>query len=129
GAGRIELIVTVDRDIDLLAHRFPRVGVGSPHVAQLRAVQRVCESRRGDPQHRVDIIFERGEPSGICLMRCAQSRHDAASSMFTQMPCEYIGMASRNGPPSSAETGCPSSFPARSHSAMSIPLMVGMWAR
>src|SRR5260370_987544 len=49
--------------------------------------------------------------------------------MSTPMPCEYIGMASRKGPPSSAHTGRSKSFPARSHSAMSMPLIVGMYAR
>jgi hypothetical protein len=37
-------------------------------------------------------------------------------------------MASRNGPPNNVEIGAPSSFPAKSHSAMSIPLMVGICA-
>jgi hypothetical protein len=44
------------------------------------------------------------------------------------MPWEYIMMESRKGPPSSALTGAPMIFPAKSHSAMSIPLMVGMCA-
>ena len=37
-------------------------------------------------------------------------------------------MASRKGPPSSVDTGAPMIFPARSHSARSMPLMVGMCA-
>ena len=48
--------------------------------------------------------------------------------MFTPMPWEYIAMASRNGPPSSSHTRRLSILPAMSHSAMSIPLMVGMCA-
>lgn len=47
------------------------------------------------------------KPSGIALVRRAQSR---------------------NGPPSEWQTGRPLILPARSHQAISMPLMVGMWA-
>lgn len=61
------------------------------------------------------------KPSGMALMRAAHSRHEPLSSMLKPRPCEYIGMASRNGPPISTQTGLFRILPARSHNAMSMP--------
>ena len=61
----------------------------------------------GTPSTESMLFLNAVKPSGICLMRCAQSRQDAESSMSTPMPWEYIGMASRKGPPSRVESGTP----------------------
>ena len=62
------------------------------------------------------------KPLGSDFTRSAHSRHEAGSIMSRGAAWSYIRTRSRNRPPSRVVVGTPRVLPARSQSAISIPL-------
>jgi hypothetical protein len=50
GAGGVELVVAVNRDVDLFAHRIAGVLISAPRLAQIVAVQSIGEPGRRRPK-------------------------------------------------------------------------------
>ena len=100
GARRIELVMAMRGNVNLVSDGLTAIGVRARHLAQLRPVKRSCEAGGRNAEDGSMLFLKALKPSGICLMRCAQPRHEDLSSMSRPMPWQYIGMASRNGPPS-----------------------------
>ena len=95
----------MDGDIDLVADCFARVGVGAGDVAELRGVERGSEARGWHAEHGIYVVLECREAFRHLFDALCPLAAGAFSSMSMPTPCEYIGMASRNGPPSSVQTG------------------------
>src|SRR5450759_4691917 len=84
----------------------------------------------GERTMGVGSLLYAEKPSGCSRIVCAHSLQDAGLLMsLMASQCEYMGTVLRCGPPISLQTGRSRILPARSHSAMSMPLISGMLGR